>query len=386
MNAVSQAATEASSPKVFICYRREEAAAHAGRLHDAMVARFGEGNVFMDVELAPGVDYVERIPEVVAGCHVLIVVMGPRWATVEDGDGDVRIADPEDFVRLEVEAGLRRSDVTSIPVLVSGAQMPRREDLPPEVEPIARRNALELSEGRWRYDVGRLISTLDELLPEATRAAGTPPSTAAQPAPTPASSLVVLEGTLLAGAVGYLARLLSNAIEKPPAGTEPVEFVTRISLVRAIAWGAVGTALALWLALRTRRRADLLPFAIYGLLVGAIGGAIGGVVWAVPVELADLAVKGDEANWIELGSLAVTGAFLGALVGRVWLPPRLGAGLAAGIVAGALVQLILIGLDTKISQPLKYGIFAAAIAAVALAVLALGGQRSRAEPALDADR
>ena len=40
-------------PKVFITYRREETGAQAGRLYDAMAARFGEGNVFMDVDLAP---------------------------------------------------------------------------------------------------------------------------------------------------------------------------------------------------------------------------------------------------------------------------------------------------------------------------------------------
>jgi hypothetical protein len=162
-------------PKVFITYRREETAAHAGRLYDAMVARFGEGNVFMDVDMAPGVDFVERITEAVAACHVLIVVMGPRWATVQDEQGRARLADPEDFVRLEVETALRRPDVTPIPVLVAGARMPNREDLPPEVRAITRRNALELGDQRWRHDVGRLISTLDELLAEIP-VAPSPPS------------------------------------------------------------------------------------------------------------------------------------------------------------------------------------------------------------------
>ena len=158
----------APGPKVFITYRREESAAHAGRLYDAMVGRFGEDNVFMDVDMAPGVDFVERITDAVAACHVLIVVMGPRWATVEDEQGRPRLADPEDFVRLEVETALRRPDVTPIPVLVAGARMPNREDLPPEVRAITRRNALELGDQRWRYDVGRLISTLDELLAESS--------------------------------------------------------------------------------------------------------------------------------------------------------------------------------------------------------------------------
>lgn len=159
-------------PKVFITYRREETAAHAGRLYDAMVSRFGESNVFMDVDMAPGVDFVERITEAVAACRVLIVVMGPGWATVEDERGRPRLADPEDFVRLEVETALRRPEVTPIPVLVSGARMPKREDLPPEVRAITRRNALELDSRRWRYDVGRLISTLDELLAESPLAPG----------------------------------------------------------------------------------------------------------------------------------------------------------------------------------------------------------------------
>jgi hypothetical protein len=161
-------------PKVFITYRREETAAYAGRLYDATTARFGEGNVFMDVDMAPGVDFVERITEAVAACQALIVVVGPRWATVEDEHGTPRIANPQDVVRLEVETALRRPDVTLIPVLVSGARMPKGQDLPAEVRAITRRNALELSDQRWRYDVGRLISTLDELLAGIPGVSGAP--------------------------------------------------------------------------------------------------------------------------------------------------------------------------------------------------------------------
>jgi hypothetical protein len=154
--------------RVFISYRRQDSAAYAGRVYDAMVARFREQNVFMDLDLAPGVDFVERITEAVSACQVLIEVIGPTWATVKDDEGQIRIADPEDFVRLELEIALKRPEVTVIPVLVSGAQMPDRRDLPPELGAIARRNALELSDRRWRYDVGQLISTLEELLAETT--------------------------------------------------------------------------------------------------------------------------------------------------------------------------------------------------------------------------
>ena len=187
--------------RVFISYRRQDSAAYAGRLYDAMVARFGEHNVFMDLDLAPGVDFVERITEAVSACQILIEVIGPTWATVKDDEGRIRIADPEDFVRLELEIALKRPEVTVIPVLVSGAQIPDRRDLPPELGPIARRNALELSDKRWRYDVGQLISTLEELLAETTAVhvapttadvaavAETPPeATPTSPAPRPSGT------------------------------------------------------------------------------------------------------------------------------------------------------------------------------------------------------
>jgi len=54
--------------------------------------------------------------------------------------------------------------------------MPNRDDLPPELRAITRRNALELSDQRWRYDVGRLINTLEELLAGSPQVHGSPAS------------------------------------------------------------------------------------------------------------------------------------------------------------------------------------------------------------------
>jgi hypothetical protein len=407
-------AAGAPAPRVFICYRREESAAHAGRLYDAMVNRFGESNVFMDVDLAPGVDFVERITEVVAACQVLIVVMGRTWATVTDEEGDVRIADPEDFVRLEVETGLRRPDVTPIPVLVSGARMPRREDLPPELHAFTRRNALELSEARWRYDVGRLNSTLDELLTDLTRNRGTvatqppaprpseePPApgppegrpTSARPGPPrpgPSDARLIFEGMLVGGATAFVARRLGNEIPDL-AGTAGV--IAEVMLRRAETWAIAGAALAVWLAIRTGR-ADFVRSGIRGLLVGAIAGAIGGAIWAVPVYLTDLSnaefdvVNLEAANWIEVASLAVTAGLLGALIGALWRPPRPGAGMVSGAVAGALIQFIIneIGLvnppDPRLA--LAFGLKGLAIAGLTLAtLLALDRQRSAVGPVAD---
>jgi hypothetical protein len=372
--------TSAAAHKVFICYRREETAAHAGRLYDAMVARFGEGNVFMDVDLAPGVDFVTRIAEVVAACKVLIVVMGPNWATVADEDGEVRIADPEDFVRLEVETGLRRPEVTPIPVLVSGARMPRREDLPPEVQAITRRNALDLSDGRWSYDVGRLNSTLDGLVgktevageivarqPRAPRA-GKPKALEVR---RPSSARLILEGVLVAAAAAFAARWLGNGLLTAEAGDTAKEIASVVAK-RGETWAFASAAVAVWLAARTGR-ADVVRCGLIGLLVGALAGAIGALAWGLPVIIPADEVSEAVANRIEIGSLAITGGLIGAMIGSLWRPPRLGAGLAGGVAAAVLTQLLLNGsgwnINSKNEFALSFGLGAATITAGALAAL-----------------
>jgi hypothetical protein len=196
-------------PKLFISYRREETAGHAGRLYDAVAARFGDRNVFMDVDLAPGVDFVERITEAVTACDVLLVVIGPKWATLSDDRGP-RLEYPDDYVRLEVETGLASPEVTVIPLLVGGAGMPQPDELPESLRALARRNALDVSDLRWRYDVGRLVGTLAERLEGKTEVAGSTPGTAQ---PTPAAprrpGRATVGAIVAALAVGIAAAVLA---------------------------------------------------------------------------------------------------------------------------------------------------------------------------------
>ena len=47
-----------------------------------------------------------------------------------------------------------------VPVLVEGAQMPDENDLPEDLQRLARLQAIELSENRWDYDMQRLAAVL----------------------------------------------------------------------------------------------------------------------------------------------------------------------------------------------------------------------------------
>jgi hypothetical protein len=153
-------------PGIFISYRREDSIAHAGRLYDRLSAHFGSERVFMDIDTIDlGVDFVVALQESVASCDVLIAVIGRQWLDVKDEEGQRRLDNPEDFVRIEIGAALDR-DVRVIPVLVGGSRMPRSIDLPSPIAKLARRNALDIPDLHFSQSVGRLIVSLEKVLTE----------------------------------------------------------------------------------------------------------------------------------------------------------------------------------------------------------------------------
>jgi hypothetical protein len=149
------------STKIFVNYRREDASGYAGRLYEWLSDRFGRDRVFRDINtIEPGADFVAAIENGVASCEVILVVIGRQWLGCAS-DGRRRLDNPHDYVRLEIASALA-GNVHVIPVLVEGAVMPREHDLPDDLKPLARRHALEVSETRWEFDVGRLFDALEE--------------------------------------------------------------------------------------------------------------------------------------------------------------------------------------------------------------------------------
>jgi ABC-type amino acid transport substrate-binding protein len=152
--------------RIFISYRREDAAYPAGWLFDRLTVHFRGGQVFKDVDsIELGDDFVETITRAVGSCDVLLALIGNEWLTVTDADGRRRLDRPDDFVRLEIETALTRS-IRVIPILIDDASMPRADQLPPSLAGLVRRQALELSPNRFDYDTSRLLKVLDATLAE----------------------------------------------------------------------------------------------------------------------------------------------------------------------------------------------------------------------------
>lgn len=149
--------------RVFISYRRGDTTIYAGRLFDSLAAALGDDQVFMDLDaIEPGADFVEHIEREVGNCEILLALIGRGWVDVTDAEGRRRLEDEQDFVRLELATGLSR-DIRVIPVLVQGAPMPRAEQLPEDLKTLARRNAIEIGDERWRQDFGRLLEVIQKV-------------------------------------------------------------------------------------------------------------------------------------------------------------------------------------------------------------------------------
>ena len=242
---------------VFISYRREDSGGYAGRIYDRLAGVLGSDNVFFDVDsIAPGVDFVDTLSERVGRCDALVALIGKQWLTIADANKRRRLDDPNDFVRIEIEAALNRG-IRVIPVLVDGATLPNSQDLPPSLEKLPRRQGIEISLARFDSDVERLNRALAELeeelgggasggpdhagTPTLAKGDGPAPSSAASaPRPLMASTppsdakswrrTVPLAGAILgAGAIIAAALLYANLSRGPAAHPWKPSFDCRLA-------------------------------------------------------------------------------------------------------------------------------------------------------------
>ncbi|MEO5823397.1 MAG: TIR domain-containing protein [Vicinamibacteraceae bacterium] len=152
-------------PGIFISYRRNESAGHAGRLFDRLAARFGEDRVFMDVDtLTPSEHFASRIEKAIATADAMLVLIGPHWVAQAD-----RLAQPNDFVRCEILAAMR-VECRLIPVTLDGAALPDPALLPEDLRKLLASEGAVLRHGEFARDADHIADTLARFVRPSTEA------------------------------------------------------------------------------------------------------------------------------------------------------------------------------------------------------------------------
>ena len=135
------------------------------KIHSCVTLRpNARGGRRADVENSDFIDEIGN-DDPLGGCDVLVALIGKRWVGRKSGVRS-RLDDAKDYVRLEVSTALARH-IPVIPVLVDGMTMPDEDSLPAPVQAITQRQAIEISETRFDYDVDQLITAIRRFLNKA---------------------------------------------------------------------------------------------------------------------------------------------------------------------------------------------------------------------------
>lgn len=250
--------------KIFISYRRDDTQFATDRISEWLVRAFGRDEIFQDVDAVPvAYRFPNFVSAVLRHCRVALIVIGPTWATITAADGplagQIRLNDPADYVRQEVEQALALApvdangraagDLLLIPLLVQGARMPHAEALPESLRELTTRNATTIRRNPgFEEDIKILIATISDWM--ADPPPRPPPPPPPPPQLTPAQWLHPPNHRWVT--IGALVALAMVALGVLVAGWQALDVSLRFITVSALVYGSAVLAFAIWLVALAR--------------------------------------------------------------------------------------------------------------------------------------
>jgi tetratricopeptide (TPR) repeat protein len=146
---------DSGSPTLFVSYRRLDAFA-ADQLVQALQYAVGHDRVIQDtLSFEPATQFPDEIARWVRQCQLMVVLIGPDWCGAAENSLKQR---EDDWVRREVEIAVA-SGRPLLPVLLTGAHMPRADQLPQSMLPMLAYGALQLRTGEdSQKDLRRIVA------------------------------------------------------------------------------------------------------------------------------------------------------------------------------------------------------------------------------------
>jgi TIR domain len=151
--------------QVFLSYRTDDEPFAAALFDNELSRELGPAAVFFtsrSIEL--GADWENAIFKAVSDSDAMLVIIGPRWLTAADPSGNRRLDNPRDFVRREVELGLRLSKLV-IPVHLERRHRMDPDTLPDSLRALAGKQGTVVEFRNSRPDLARLVTRLRRQIP-----------------------------------------------------------------------------------------------------------------------------------------------------------------------------------------------------------------------------
>jgi TIR domain len=212
---------ENRSLHIFVSYRRQDDIGFIERLVDNLRTMLGQESIARDLsDLVVGQDYRTELLRQVSLSTCLLVLIGHRWIQPTAGIGRVfrfsenRLFNRNDLVRDELLTA-RLKGVPILPVLMDGAKLPKRNDLPKDLQFLV---DLQVHRLRRDPDFSQDVKNLAEACWDLRRIAKQPLDTARLP-PVPADLILPLR-TLVNSANRFRKGFLSLG-----AGADPKQLL-----------------------------------------------------------------------------------------------------------------------------------------------------------------
>lgn len=118
--------------------------------------------------IPPGEDFRRFLFDAIAGCRVMLVIIGNHWLESREELGARLLNQPADSMRFEIRTALELGRPV-IPVLVGFASVPPAESLPNDIRPLVRRHTAQLRSGpRYREQSDELLAVVGRALVESS--------------------------------------------------------------------------------------------------------------------------------------------------------------------------------------------------------------------------
>ncbi len=153
------------SNKIFISYRRDDSKQFTQLLSNELSKYYNPDSFFRDVEsIHGGANFKRSIAQALYLTKICLVVIGDKWLTVTNEDGELRLNNENDFVHHEVATALADKEITVIPVLINDTRMPAESQLPPALKELASYQGVRISDDRIATDVQYLLKDMGKIL------------------------------------------------------------------------------------------------------------------------------------------------------------------------------------------------------------------------------
>ena len=140
--------------KTFISYRRQDTGERAKKLYDLLTQKYRDYDIFFDsATLRGGQDWEKQIKLRLRSSDIVLVLIGRDWLRhlKERRRG-------KDYVSLEIRWALDLNRRV-IPVLMGGAFMPSKRELPRNLRELTKLQAQQIRDNRFMEDVDKLINS-----------------------------------------------------------------------------------------------------------------------------------------------------------------------------------------------------------------------------------